>query len=218
LLVGSVHHPHINRIHERPVWCRDRGHWSDPWRIRIRDGNRIEAVSNPMPRLIVTREAHGAFWIATREDDSSRSYGAPVRRPPSMPHAKHMASSLRLTASSSVPEIVSFMSGKATATNTEPATVPRAAQHRLAAEGFLRMIDPVSHDPTRAFDQWASHVKALAERTRIDRRDSVAHDSVRGSVPVMSATRFILPCRVHRWAAKAPAAFTILPQSVIIQG
>jgi hypothetical protein len=75
LLVGSVHHPHINRIHERPVWCRDRGHWSDPWRIRIRDGNRIEAVSNPMPRLIVTREAHGAFWIATREDDPSRSYG-----------------------------------------------------------------------------------------------------------------------------------------------
>ncbi len=30
-----------------------------------------------MPRLIVTREAHGAFWIATREDDSSRSYGGP---------------------------------------------------------------------------------------------------------------------------------------------
>ena len=77
LLVGSVQHPHINRIHERPVWCRGSGHWSDPWRIRIRDGNRIEAVSNPMPRLIVTREAHGASWIATMEDDPSRSYGGP---------------------------------------------------------------------------------------------------------------------------------------------
>jgi hypothetical protein len=39
--------------------------------------NHIVTAYTPMPRLIVSREAHGAPWFCLSEDNPSRSYGAP---------------------------------------------------------------------------------------------------------------------------------------------
>ena len=42
-----------------------------------RKANCIVTAYTSMPRLIVSREAHGASWFCRREDNPGRSYGAP---------------------------------------------------------------------------------------------------------------------------------------------